>query len=336
MIQETGQVPPPNARFELAEGVCEDTSAAAVIVREYELWQYLSDPTSARNNPQAKMKFVDEWIQALPEMYSTSRRGAVGDGDVFADRFRRTKLHCMGYMALLAYLRPHLSPGTEPESAALCDLAVQVAIHLMRISKEFLALCYPTHAKYFLVQFCPFDTASTLCSSLLRDAARTWIPRRMEVVEGIGCALHISDRLRNLSKMGDATWNILTTMAAQLDLTGVEREVLERSRRTGDVGYTGETPELGVEETGPMDALGEFSHTDEPFSPMGSIGGFLMSSDPGLDSFMGMAADEHQTIAHAASGKAGVGYNISGIMALEEEMNSNALDADWSWAELGS
>ncbi|KAK1525608.1 uncharacterized protein CCOS01_08026 [Colletotrichum costaricense] len=93
IIQEFGQVPPPNPRFELADSVSEETSAAAIIIREYRLWAFLSDPLSDANSPHAKIQFVNDWIRGLPTVYSTIRSGAIGDGDLFANKFRRIKLH---------------------------------------------------------------------------------------------------------------------------------------------------------------------------------------------------------------------------------------------------
>ncbi|KAI3547172.1 hypothetical protein CSPX01_04004 [Colletotrichum filicis] len=93
IIQEFGQVPPPNPRFELADSVSEETSAAAIIIREYRLWAFLSDPLSDANSPHAKIQFVNDWIRGLPTVYSTIGSDAIGDGDLFANKFRRIKLH---------------------------------------------------------------------------------------------------------------------------------------------------------------------------------------------------------------------------------------------------
>ena len=260
-------------------------------------------------------------------MCTASNCGPIDDGDLFANSFRRIKLHCMGYTALLACLRPYLlsPPGpdrTDTESRSLREIAVQVAIHLMRISKEFFALCYPVHSKYFFVQFCPFDTASTLCSALLRDASRTWILYRLEAVEALGCALHISDRLRNLTRMGDATWNILTTMVAQLDLSADERQIMKRSRYDGNISSIDATLPAS---RGPTDA-----NQLESFSPLQSISEFFFGDNPEIEAFM----NADQNPADSNLEMVGVGYNGSGIMTLEEQMNHDALEGNWSRSDI--
>ncbi|KAK1529983.1 hypothetical protein CPAR01_12295 [Colletotrichum paranaense] len=321
IIQEFGQVPPPNPRFELADSVSEETSAAAIIIREYRLWAFLSDPLSDGNSPHAKIQFVNDWIRGLPTVYSTIGSGAIGDGDLFANKFRRIKLHCMGYMALLAYLRRYLLSPPHPncrdtEASSLREAAIQVAIHLMRISKEFFTLCHPIHSKYFLVQFCPFDTASTLCSALLRDTSRTWISHRLRAIQALGCALYILEKLKNLNRMGSATWTILTTMLAQVDLSADEQQMMNQSRRTGDIGGFIATFPAG-EETTETNLL-------ESFSPLESIEQLLVGDNFEIEATAQDAAD-------LDLGLVGIGYNGSGIMALEEQINSNIFNTTWSW-----
>ena len=123
----------------------------------------------------------------------------------------------------------------EAETRRLVACAIDTALSLMSASTDFFAHCFPDKVKYFMVSFCPFDAAVLLCSALLHDNERAAIPRRLEVIEAIGCALQISNRLLGLTKMGDTTWSILTRLVSHLDLLPEEREILEVVSRSGEL-----------------------------------------------------------------------------------------------------
>ncbi|UKZ76909.1 hypothetical protein TrVFT333_004624 [Trichoderma virens FT-333] len=59
------------------------------------------------------------------------------------------------------------------------------------------------------------------------------VPRRAEVVQAVGQALHIAHRLRGFTKMGETTWSILSTLKSRITLYPLERELIEETESTG-------------------------------------------------------------------------------------------------------
>lgn len=89
-----------------------------------------------------------------------------------------------------------------------------------------------------MVAFCPFDNAALLCSLLIHDVDGTMIPRRSEVIYAIGQALHISQRLRGFTKMGDITWSILSALKNRANLFPLEKALLEELESVGKADIT--------------------------------------------------------------------------------------------------
>jgi hypothetical protein len=183
------------------------------------------------------IRYVENWMSSLPPAFSVSNSDKSWDAEHPRLEFQRLQLHCTGYMTLLMLLKPSLvslNSSTrvvrhdegEAETQHLAAYAIDTSLNLMSKCNEFLEVSLPDSVRYFMISFCPFDTAALLCSVLLQDKKHS-IPRRPELVEEVGKALYISIRLKGLTKMGNATWSVLTKLTSLLELDLPERHIFE-------------------------------------------------------------------------------------------------------------
>jgi hypothetical protein len=252
IIQGGSSISLPNARLDQSAASADIASPVVAKILENQLATQLPN-LGATSSPSlsAKLAFIESWMASLPRVFNIRNTDTRWDAEHPRLVFQRLHLHCVGYMTLLMFLRPYLTSSNshsavtqasrgnneeeEAETRRLVAYAIDTGLSLMSASNDFFALCFPDKVKYFMVSFCPFDTAALLCSALLPDNERAVIPRRLEVIEAIGCALHISSRLRGLTKMGDTTWSILTRLVSRLNLLPEEREILEGASRSGEL-----------------------------------------------------------------------------------------------------
>ncbi|PTB66107.1 N-terminal binuclear Zn cluster-containing/DNA binding domain-containing protein [Trichoderma citrinoviride] len=248
MIQSDTTVPLPNPKLDHQRTLPEVPSLIVAKLLENQLARQLEegDRADGTHGP-GKLEFVEAWMSSLPPAFRVVDPVKRWDGEYPYIPFQRLQLHCVGYMTQLLLLRSTLITSgafseisfagarITPETMMLLHRIVDLSLQAMAVSKDIFELCFPQHSKYFMVAFCPFDNAALLCSLLMHDVSRTVIPRRMEVVHAVGQALHISRRLRGFTRMGDATWSILSTFRDRINLTLLGRELIEETEVTGKI-----------------------------------------------------------------------------------------------------
>ncbi|VUC26794.1 unnamed protein product [Clonostachys rosea] len=264
IMHDSNLVPLPDPHLELSANTTMMPSPATVIALEYRLWVHLCQVGSTTNYGSslgARVRFVQQWMSSLPDAFNLQRRDMKNEVHPPEAMFRSFRMQSMGYMALLGLLRPCLINQLHDESyislqaelqmkaVEIISLAVDTAITLMSICRDFFAFCYPDQAKYFLVSFCPFDTASILCCALINDKSRKVISRRLDIVAAIGCAQYILGKLQKITKMGEATWSVLSKLVSQLDLSEEEKQVMEETHRNGQISAEANRPGLTNEST---------------------------------------------------------------------------------------
>lgn len=184
------------------------------------------------------VRSVESWIVSLPPVFKIQNPVTRWDQEYPRLVFQRLHLHVTAYMTLLMSLRPYLMAVGKDSSASdedaqrviepgqFVDYAIDIALSLMATCKEFFDLCLPNKSKYFMVSFCPFDTAALLCSVLLHDRHGILSPRRPEILRAIGCAQYIARSLCENTKMGTTTSGILLALVSRLELSSEEKKVL--------------------------------------------------------------------------------------------------------------
>ena len=247
----------PNAGLDQGSGTIDDIPSPIVEkILQAELAKDLSRPIA--DDAPARLTSVEKWISSLPPVFSICNPDTRWDLAHPRLVFQRLHLHMAGYMTLLILLRPFFvhSPDDKcqsrqasrievPDEAAEAKrrhpvaYAVDTALRLMSTCKAFFDLCYPSKSKYFMVSFCPFDTAALLCSALSRNQDHAVVSRRREILQAVGCAQHISRRLCGLTKMGDVTLGILTALVSRLEISAEERNILDIASRSGEMETVG-------------------------------------------------------------------------------------------------
>jgi hypothetical protein len=95
----------------------------------------------------------------------------------------------------------------------------------MDASRRLFNCIFPANAKFHFANFPIFDTASFLCSAIIRDSSRS-LPQREKVIEAIGLAFSLMEQLSGLTKSGAICYTILGRLMAKLSLSPEERPIL--------------------------------------------------------------------------------------------------------------
>jgi len=181
---------------------------------------------------------VENWMASLPPVFRLELPDTRFDSVYPHVPFQRRQLHCVGYSTLLQLLRPyltgqHLAAQPTPQAVEASEPAkyiswgVNASLKLMDVCKSFFDLCYPDNARYFIVLFCPFDTAALLCSAIWHSQrSGTTLPRRHEVIKAIGKALHMCYLLVDFTAAGAMGWHILGKLVSILSLSDAERRAI--------------------------------------------------------------------------------------------------------------
>ncbi|PNP47833.1 hypothetical protein TGAMA5MH_00885 [Trichoderma gamsii] len=316
IIQSEISVPLPNPGLDQAGADPDVPSYIVAKTLECQLAKELGEGDRVdRSNLQSKIAFVENWMLSLPSVFNIINPDKRWDDDYPHIPFQRLQLHCVGYMTQLMFARSiltsfqlfstttHVGTGLDSETTMLIQQVVDLSLKAMSVSKDTFDFCFPQQAKYYMVAFCPFDNAALLCSLLIHDADGTMIPRRSEVIYAIGQALHISQRLRGFTKMGDITWSILSALKNRANLFPLEKALLEELESVGKTDLTTESLNHSLE---PSDDV--FHSINESSNQLHS------ESDEGLQFVENtLAVDDPDFL----------------------EMNLGILDGVWNWERVG-
>ncbi len=116
----------------------------------------------------SNISFIEDWIGTFPRVFAIESPDLRWDAKYPRLLFQRFQLHNTVYSTLLQLLRRHLlSPrkvydidGDESRPSGRVGYAVETAIKSINASEAFFQATYPGQARYFMIAFCPFDTAT--------------------------------------------------------------------------------------------------------------------------------------------------------------------------------
>jgi hypothetical protein len=224
---------------------------------------------------------VEKWLSSFPPAYRVADPDTQWDEDYQYVVLQRCQLHVVGYMTMLAPLKGFLtkvwdldSPDAEIRFRAT---AVLISLSLMDASQRLFNCIFPANAKFHFATFLIFDTASFLCSAVIRDSTRT-LPQREKVIEAIRLALGFMEQLSRLTKSGAICFAILGRLVAKLALSPEERIILQSLSPEGpgsglelsetlpsvSSGSPGETSSFSVVST----TLETFSGVPDTYNPL--------------------------------------------------------------------
>ncbi|UKZ51078.1 hypothetical protein TrVGV298_004833 [Trichoderma virens] len=197
-------------------------------------WSHRREVQSLRNSSTVALTCLILRICANSTQFLSPQNSSQLESDLGDSVRDLSKSYHEAAQTISGFLSPERT-GAEisSENMMLLHQIVDISLKAMSVSKDTFDLCFPQQAKYYMVAFCPFDNAAFLCSLLIHDVDGTMVPRRAEVVQAVGQALHIAHRLRGFTKMGDTTWSILSTLKSRITLYPLERELIEETESTG-------------------------------------------------------------------------------------------------------
>lgn len=168
---------------------------------------------------------IDKWFGALPPAYQEIDTNTQWDEEHLYIPLQRRQLHAIGYMTMLLPFKMSLVktvlPNSSNEERARRETAVDIALHLMEVSRQLFDYVYPVNAKFHLVTFLIFDTAAFLCSALIHDKDRS-LPRRGEINQAILLACGLLEKLAGVTKTGAICYPVLGQLVRSLSTPAKE------------------------------------------------------------------------------------------------------------------
>ncbi|CAI7643765.1 unnamed protein product [Penicillium pancosmium] len=258
---------------------------------------------------------IETWIVSLPAAYQEDNPDTRWDEEHIYVPLQRRQLHAIGYMTMLLPFKGYLvktfdSQASDVDRARRAS-AIEIALHLMKVSHRLFDHVFPVNAKFHLVTFLIFDTAAFLCSAIIHDKDRS-LPQREEVFQAIKLACSLMGQLAPVTKTGAICYPVLDKLARSLSPKTVASV---DGTTTGDISNTGtmtfnSSPDF------------DFLDADNPESLSSSLG--LM---PANGMFLPTSADLDFLMA---------GMEIPPIMSIGDFSNLDVgqFDQIWDWQNL--
>ncbi|KAF2260095.1 hypothetical protein CC78DRAFT_585199 [Lojkania enalia] len=154
----------------------------------------------------------EQFIEELPAVFR------LDDPDLSLDEqypyyvFQRCQLHVVIYMTMLDFLKPYLTKSPNERETShdrqFRTMGVDISLKLLKVSRKLFDHEFPINAKFHLVVFSIFDTATILCSAIIHDTNRS-LSHREEVMGAIECALDMLHQLSLTTKIGASSYRFL-------------------------------------------------------------------------------------------------------------------------------
>lgn len=181
---------------------------------------------------------IEEWLVSLHPAYQEIEPDTKWDDEHAYVPLHRLQLHAIGYMTMMFPFKPFLVKTFDSKSSETERIhrktAVDIAIHLMEITRRLFDQVFPINAKFHLVTFLIFDTAAFFCSALIHDKDHS-LPRRKDIVDAIILACSLMEKLAPITKTGAICYPVLTRLAKSLS---------KSTKTTASLGVDGEVVNL--------------------------------------------------------------------------------------------
>lgn len=154
----------------------------------------------------------DKFIEELPAIFRLE------DPDTSLDErhpyfvFQRHQLHCVVLVTMLDFLKPFLTRDWRDKATDRDEefrrMGVDIALRLLKVARKLFDHEFPINAKFHMVVFSIFDTATLLCSAIIHDQDHI-LPHREEVVDAIESSLDMLHQLSLTTKLGACSYRFL-------------------------------------------------------------------------------------------------------------------------------
>lgn len=153
-------------------------------------------------------KFIDE----LPPVFRIEDPDLALDEDHPHYIFQRYQLHVVIHIAMLDLVKPYLTVDPKnsrtSQDVKLRKEGVEIALKMLDIARLLFNHEFPINAKFHMVVFAIFDTATTLCSAIIHDVDDV-LPHRERVMDAVENALDMLQQLSHSTKLGASSYSFL-------------------------------------------------------------------------------------------------------------------------------
>ncbi|KAF1960472.1 hypothetical protein CC80DRAFT_489604 [Byssothecium circinans] len=150
--------------------------------------------------------------------------------------FQRLQLHVVIYMTMLDFLKPFLARDPRdpqaPSDAEFREKGVELGLKLLVVARQMFDHEFPINAKFHLVVFCIFDTATILCSAIIHDV-EVVLPHREKVMDAVESALDMLHQLSLTTKIGASSYRFLFKLVQASRVLSRHPPIAKRHRKNG-------------------------------------------------------------------------------------------------------
>jgi hypothetical protein len=154
---------------------------------------------------------VDRFIQDLPPVFRIEGSDTSLDTEHPYFVFQRYQLHVVIYITMIDFLKPYLAGDpTTPRNERDAELrltGVELSLKMLKVARLSFNHEFPINAKFHMIVFCIFDTATILCSALIHDINNA-LPYS-DIIAAIESALDMLHQLSQITKIGLASYRFL-------------------------------------------------------------------------------------------------------------------------------
>jgi hypothetical protein len=154
----------------------------------------------------------EKFIAELPAIFRVKDPDTSHDEEHPYFVFQRHQLHCVIFVTMLDFLKPYLTRERRDKLTEKDDefrkMGVDIALRLLRVARNLFDHEFPINAKFHMVVFSIFDTATLLCSAIIHDRDHV-LPHRQEVMAVIDSSLDMLHQLSSTTKLGATSYNFL-------------------------------------------------------------------------------------------------------------------------------
>ncbi|KAJ5161533.1 hypothetical protein N7492_006925 [Penicillium capsulatum] len=193
---------------------------------------------------------IKQWLLSLHPAYREIDPDTQWDDKHEYVPLQRRQLHVIGYMTMLLPFKPLLVKTFDSKSLESERLhrkmAVNIALHLMEVTRRLFDQVFPIYAKFHLVTFLIFDTAAFFCSALIHDKDGS-LPRRDEVVQAITLACSLMGKLAPITKTGAICYPVLARLVRSLSKSAKASTLLKADGEVPNLADDSHGFSLGLE-----------------------------------------------------------------------------------------
>ncbi|KAH7084816.1 hypothetical protein BKA63DRAFT_399617 [Paraphoma chrysanthemicola] len=157
-------------------------------------------------------KEIEKFVEELPPIFKVKNPDRSLDEQHHYFVFQRHQLHCVIFVTMLDFLKPFLTRDRHDKLTENDDefrkMGIDISLQLLHVARDLFDHEFPINAKFHMVVFSIFDTATLLCSAIIHDRDHV-LPRRTEVMDALESSLEMLHQLSLTTKLGASSYRFL-------------------------------------------------------------------------------------------------------------------------------